>query len=85
MSKKLIKLINGERINTRIASQKACTENATDICTHEDNAECAAFAYDYCHKDYAACRNGADDVCYANYDYSVCVGPGAEDSESSYE
>ena len=47
MSKKLIKLINGERINTRIASQKACTENATDICTHEDNAECAAFAYDY--------------------------------------
>ena len=85
MSKKMIRLINNERINTKIASQKACSTGADDHCVYEDNAHCTTYAYDYCHKDYAACRNGADDVCYANYDYTVCVGPGTEDSESSDE
>ena len=83
MSKKFIKLINNERVNANITSQKACSGGATDICTYDDNAHCTNYALDVCDKDYAACRNGADDVCGAYYDYSVCVGPGVEDSQSS--
>ena len=43
MSKKVIKLINNERVNAKIASQKACSGGATDICVYQDNADCATY------------------------------------------
>lgn len=80
MNKKVIKLINNERLNTRISSMKGqgCYNGAEDICSWVDDARCSNFAYDKCGKDYAACREGADDICY-NVDETVCAGAGADD------
>ena len=80
MNKKVIKLINNERLNTRISSTKAlgCYNGAEDTCKWVDDARCSNFAMDDCGKDYAACRNGADDICY-NVDETICVGPGVDD------
>ena len=84
MTKKIIKLINNERLNTQFASKKACEDStATDVCTSIDAAHCTTYAYDYCSKDYAACYAGADDTCSYYSDHTVCNGPGAEDNESS--
>lgn len=82
MTKKLIKLINNERLDAKIMSQKACAAANNDICTVEtaDKYTCTTYAYDYCGKDYSACSEGADDVCYT-YDSGIsCSGPGAEDN-----
>ena len=82
MKKKLISLINNERINTAIHSAKAsdvCTVGATDICYADENhAHCTTYAYDVCGKDYYACSEKAEDVCY-NIDTTVCSGLGAKD------
>lgn len=82
MSKKLIKLINDERLNAKITSAKAdCSGGAVDICTvsNYDNADCSTYAYDKCGKDYSACYDGADDVC-TNVDADTpCSGAGVED------
>lgn len=81
MNKKIIKLINNERINTKISSMKAayCDNGAIDECTFVDNAQCSNFAYDDCGKDYSACYDGADDVCTNVDSDAPCHGAGAED------
>ena len=71
MSKKVIKLINNERKNCKISSQKACDIGSNDVCTYIDAAECTVYATDVCDKDYVSCYNGAD--------YTACSGAGAED------
>lgn len=84
MKTRILKLINNERTNVRIASKKGvttCTEGAVDICIEKnaDFAHCGTYAYDYCIKeDHAACQQGADDTCYI--DRTVCIGPGQEDN-----
>lgn len=68
---KFIKLINNERINVRIASEKACV---TDVCAVEDRAFCTSYASDVCVKDYAACTGSAFDYCgkAGGEDYHGC-------------
>lgn len=63
--KKMIKLINNERTNSKIVSSKACDETSTDICHRDgyDFAQCSVYSYDECYKDYSACYNHAADVC----------------------
>ena len=92
--KKVIKLINNERKNAQILSQKAtgcitedecantsvdiCTGGATDACIFIDAAHCSHRATDDCIKDYRACSFEQYDWC--DYiDTSICVGASAED------
>lgn len=81
--KKIIKLINNERMNNRVTSAKAsgssCTGTATDFCSSIDNAFCSVGAVDLCVKDYAACTRQAVDYCAPEYDLQACMGYGATD------
>ena len=83
MTKRIIKLINNERINYSIRSIKAtaCDGDATskDFCSQIDQAHCMTYAYDACTKDFAACTYGADDYCPATGDYQGCTGAGTTD------
>lgn len=88
MSKMFIKLINNERTNLSIKSQKAAEDNAfckadsVDTCAHIDNAACSTYANDQCGKDYAACMEGAWDICTAvEKDIDLCIGAGVADIE----
>ena len=90
MSKKLIKLINNERTNSAIKSQKAVDDNASckadsfDLCTSVDYAACSTYATDQCTKDYAGCMEGAWDVCTAvAKDVDLCIGAGVADIENA--
>ena len=82
--KKFIKLVNNERINSKIQSQKAtayCSVGAEDHCGEFDQAACTAYALDKCAKyDLAACVEGAHDYCETyNYDTKACFGVGQID------
>ncbi len=69
--KRMIKLINDERIKAGLASQKGCTVGATDTCYSFDQADCTAKAYDACEKDYAGCSGEeTNDIC--SVDYAAC-------------
>ena len=91
MPKKLIKLINNERLSLSIKSKKAatpendiaqCKEDSVDICAYIDNAACSTYANDRCNKDYAGCMEGAWDVCTAvDKDIDLCFGAGVSDIE----
>ena len=94
MSKKLIKLINNERTNLSIKSQKAvepddnadCKADSADYCVYIDNAACSTYATDKCNKDYAGCMEGAWDICTAVYrDTDLCIGAGVSDIEEKPE
>ena len=76
-TKKFIKLINNERLKTKVASEKGCVSSAVDVCIAIDAAMCSANSYDKCYKDYAACTKGADDIC--TVDVTACFGAGAQD------
>ena len=84
ISKKVIKLINDERIDRRIASAKACVAPAIDICGKEnyDFADCSVSATDVCVKDYAACTSNAFDYCGGadGKDYHMCYAPNSYDT-----
>ena len=75
--KKIINLINNERINTLIHSKKAVTDNAAcyngaaDICSYIDNDGCSIYAHDNCQKDYASCV-GVESVDICSIDYAAC-------------
>ncbi len=80
--KKIIKLINNERLAAKTAPSKACTSGAVDICYIVDSAHCSTYAYDDCDKDYSACHAGADDICITNKDHDIgCSGAGEVDLE----
>ena len=83
MKKTIIKLINNERVSTKILSAKAetkCASDSYDYCNAGyDFAICSSYAYDQCGKDYSACFNGADDICTNVDDDAPCKGAGAED------
>ena len=66
MKKKMIKLINSERVNTKVTSQKAigCDLGSFDVCSVKDLAGCTVNSYDNCGKDYAVCYNNSYDLCY---------------------
>lgn len=72
--KKFIKLINSERICTKLVSSKACDSLSMDDCTELDKAECTVNSYDVCTKDLAACYNKGYDFCEINYDTDACIG-----------
>jgi len=94
-TRKIIKLINDERMNRKLSARKACDATSTDICAEFDNAACTIGSYDMCIKDfkgctnnsndyscsrdYAACTNGAYDYCSTISDVYACVGPGQID------
>ena len=83
--KKIIKLINDERLNASIQSQKAdnnadCSEGANDVCYYIDSAGCSTYANDVCNKDYAACIEGAQDICTNYRDIDLCIGAGNYDT-----
>ena len=93
MSKKVIKLINNEHENSKVALKKACDATSVDICTYIDTGNCtkhaedrcqkdydgcSAYAVDVCSTDYASCEKGATDYCSA-MDLEACTGAGAED------
>ena len=81
--RKIIKLINNERMNQKISSSKAvdfpCDSSSNDYCSEVDNAICTVGSYDLCVKDYAGCTNHTTDYCASVYDYSACYTPGATD------
>ncbi len=82
--KKVIKLINNERMNNKVTSVKAdvtdiCAGTAIDICTLSDNATCTVGATDLCVKDYAGCSRQAVDYCAPEYDVQACMGYGTTD------
>lgn len=84
MKTRILKLINDERMNVRVASKKAygnCPANSVDICPSQyaDLAFCSTYAYDKCtQKDYAACQQGADDICKIDSN-APCIGAGQLD------
>lgn len=71
--KKMIKLINSERINAKIESSKACASTSYDECSNVDEAHCSQYSYDRCGKDYAACYNNSYDYCTGT-DIDLCNG-----------
>ncbi len=75
-TKKVIKLINDERLNVKTTSAKGCDVEQNDHCYNLDAAQCWFGAYDTCAtKDLAACiNNGTNDVCFFEYDVTVCYG-----------
>jgi len=84
--KKVIKLINNERVKRSVMSAKAslypCEDpTATDVCTvvNYDNAHCTVGATDLCTKDLAACTKYAVDYCDPGYDVHACIGSGNTD------
>ncbi len=82
--KKMVKLINDERLNPKIASKKAtepdtCDSTSVDVCNVADYSDCTVYAYDWCNTDYRSCTEGADDYCFGNYDTDLCSGPGESD------
>lgn len=73
-AKKFIKLINSERVNSKLVPSKACDAMSQDECTYLDNAHCAVNSYDVCEKDLAACYNKGYDYCTTTYDTDACIG-----------
>lgn len=71
--KKLIKLINNERLNAKINASKGCDSTSLDTCSSPDYGNCALYAQDQCGKDYSTCAEGANDVCIYE-DRTACVG-----------
>ncbi len=73
--KKIIKLINNERLDAKIESSKACVSTSHDVCNSSayDKAECSTYSYDQCGKDYAACYNYGYDLCTVT-DTDACSG-----------
>lgn len=77
MKKRVIKLINNERKNSKLTSGKACDSTSVDVCSMIDASECVLYAYDSCTKDYSPCGKGAHDIC--GYDITSCSGAGQID------
>ena len=63
--KKILKLVNNERKDSKLVSHKSCDATSVDSCPISyDYADCMSYAYDMCIKaDYAGCYNYSDDVC----------------------
>ena len=74
--KRIIKLVNNERLNTKAISGKSC-ETGTDYCYPgvEDSAHCMSNSIDICViKDAAACYESSKDVCAMVEDTYACHG-----------
>lgn len=69
--KRIIKMINNERLNVKQQPQKACDSSSTDYCTSIDHSSCTINSYDYCQKDMAGCTNDSYDHCTS--DYITCL------------
>lgn len=73
--KKIIKLVNDERLKTTETSGKSCDPGSTDYCYSKDNAFCTVYSVDICViKDAAGCIGGSEDVCAKEWDTSACTG-----------
>lgn len=77
MNKRFIKLINNERANFKILSEKAyvntCAAGSLDVCDSKDFATCTVNSVDVCVKDYAGCTNNSFDYCGGGgLDYQAC-------------
>ncbi len=73
-TKKMIRLINNERVGARAISAKGCDSSSTDHCYYEDNAQCQVYSIDICStKDLAGCYSHAEDVCSGELDIAACV------------
>lgn len=76
--KKTIKLINNERLNTKLTSQKACLADSYDYCSGGiDIYACMSNSYDVCNKDYASCSGESYDLCEQT-DLDVCIAGGRD-------
>ena len=62
-NKKIIKLINNEKIARKISSTKACDRHSDDICYEKDYASCTVYSIDICTLDYKGCTNNSTDYC----------------------
>ena len=82
VTKKIVKLINGERVNRALTASKACDATSTDICAEKnyDYAHCTVYSTDLCVKDYAGCTEHTIDYCsgYQGRDFNAC-GYGVDD------
>ena len=73
--KKIIKLINDERLKTTAMSGKSCDSGSTDHCYSQDQSECVIHSIDICVvKDSAGCYIGSEDVCAQVEDTYACHG-----------
>lgn len=72
-NKKIIKLINNERMNRKVSVRKACDATSTDICTEYDCGVCTVSSTDICLKDIGGtCVENAHDYCPTR-DYAGCA------------
>ena len=72
-AKRIIKLINNERVCAKTVSGKGCDNTSSDICPNEDYAACQVFSYDMCEtKDLAACVVYSADYCGGEADVVAC-------------
>ena len=94
-TRKIIKLINNERVNRKVSVRKACdatsidiceefdfqscTVSSTDICIKDLQGACANSSYDSCTRDYVGCDNASNDYCAALSDVSGCIGANMTD------
>lgn len=78
-----LKLINNERLDSKILSSKACATDSHDVCTSGiDIYACKSYAYDHCYKDYASCSYQAYDYC-SYKDNTACSGVGESDTATN--
>ena len=74
-SKKIVKLINDERLNPKAISGKGCDESSTDHCYSFVEGHCAVQSIDICAiKDWESCTNNSQDVCLLTSDIKPCSG-----------
>lgn len=80
-TKRIIRLINNERMGRNKISVKACDATSNDVCAVEDNAACTVYSYDLCVKDYAGCKNYSVDYCSGpnGEDTVACIAPNSSD------
>ena len=64
MKKRVIKLINNERLSTNIASVPTCDDTSINNCERLDLALCTVNSYDACGKDFYSCSADKTDYCY---------------------
>ena len=72
-SKKIVKLINDERLNSKAISGKGCDESSTDHCYSFDDGDCTNHSIDICAiKDWESCDFYSQDVCLKASDINPC-------------
>lgn len=73
-SKRIIHLINNERLKMQASPEKGCDSTSMDHCYSNDTVECFVYSTDICYtKDWYTCVNHSADVCIDELDTAPCM------------